>query len=89
MTMLSSTYLASTSTPLVCKFYGVCWREQEVWLVMELCAESSVRLVDRAREDLQAEGLPPIDVVVLALEVQYLPLFLVAGSLPWIANAQS
>ena len=68
--MLSSTYLASTSTPLVCKFYGVCWREAEVWLVMELCAESAVVLVDRARNDMEAEGLPAVDVAVLALEVR-------------------
>ena len=67
--MLSSTYLAATSTPLVCKFYGVCWREGEVWRVMELCTESAVVLVERARNDLEAEGLPPIDVVVLALEL--------------------
>jgi hypothetical protein len=70
MTMLSSTYLASTATPLVCQFHGVCWREQEVWLVMELCSHSCVAAIERSKKELELEGLPPMDVVVLSMEVR-------------------
>ena len=69
-TMLTSTYLASTATPLVCRLHGVAWQEDEVWIVMELCEGTVMGAVAAARKaDASLEGLPPADVVVLAMEV--------------------
>lgn len=68
--MLTSTYLASTATPLVCRLHGVVWQPDEVWIVMELCVGTALDVVMRARAaDAALQGLPAADVLVLAMEV--------------------
>lgn len=69
-TMLTSTYLASMATPLVCRLHGVAWHDDEVWIVMELCEGTAMDAVMRARaDDKSLEGLPPPDLLILGIEV--------------------
>lgn len=65
--VLSITMLASHVSPHICKLEGVCWRETEAWIVMELCMKSLKQLVADAFAGRERPGLPIADVVAIGL----------------------
>jgi eukaryotic-like serine/threonine-protein kinase len=67
MSVLAISMLASTTSPYICRLHGVCWLEDEVWIVMERCQESLFKLVQRG--DKAQPGLPAADVAAVGLEL--------------------